>query len=329
MQTVVSGIRPTGNLHLGNYYGAIINFLKMQEKNDCYFFIADLHALTTHIDPKILHTNVRNVLSEYLACGLDPDKVTIYIQSDIPEIMQLYLLLNMIAPVSELQKTVSFKDKIKKNPYNINAGLFTYPVLMAADILIFNADYVPVGEDQKQHLELTRNYANRFNYRYNVNYFKRPKYMCENELVKIPGLDGSGKMGKSDKNCIYLIDEQKVIEKKIKNALTDNGPSGKNMPKPTCIQNLFTLLQAVSTPDVVAYYNNLWLTGSINWYSDLKNQLIEDIFKVTDPICKRTNDIRNNDIFLRQVTKEGAEKAREITKKTLKEVKQLMGFKYF
>jgi len=330
MPIVVSGIRPTGNLHLGNYYGAVVNFLKMQEENDCYFFIADLHSLTTHLDPTMLHTNVRNILSEYLACGLDPEKATIYIQSDIPEIVQLYLLLNMLAPVAELRKTVSFKDKVRKNPHNVNAGLFTYPVLMAADILIFNANYVPVGKDQEQNLEFTRNYASRFNHRYNVNYFKQPTaYIFSNELVKIPGLNGSGKMGKSEGNCIYLIDDPKTIEKKVKSALTDEGPTGENMPKPNCIENLFALLRAVSTPDVVVYYDNLWITGATKWYSNLKKQLTEDIIKVTAPIRQRINDIRNDDVYLCKVTQEGAEKAREIAKKTLKEVKQLMGFKSF
>ena len=159
MKTVLSGIRPTGNLHLGNYYGAMVNFLKMQEEHQCFFFIADWHALTTHPDPKLLHANVKNILSEYLACGLDPEKATIYIQSDIPEIAELYLLLNMQAYIGELEKTVSFKEKARKNPDNVNAGLFTYPVLQAADILIHNADYVPVGKDQEQHLEMTRTYA--------------------------------------------------------------------------------------------------------------------------------------------------------------------------
>jgi tryptophanyl-tRNA synthetase len=331
VQTIVSGIRPTGNLHLGNYYGTIISFLKMQKKEyNCYFFIADLHSLTTHTDPKILYSNVRNVISECIACGLDHEKVVIYVQSDIPEITQLYLLLNMLAPISELKKTVSFKEKIRKNPDNINAGLFTYPVLMASDILILNADYVPVGEDQKQHLELTRNYASRFNSRYNVKFFKQPTCILNNEkLIKIPGLDGSQKMGKSDKNCIYLIDRHEIVEKKIRSAITDNGPIGENTPKTKCIKNLFAILQAVSSPDVFAYYDNLWVTGATKWYSDLKGQLVEDIVKVTDPICKRINDIRDNDAFLCKVIKDGAEKAREIAKKTLRKVKELMGFKYF
>jgi tryptophanyl-tRNA synthetase len=330
MKTVLSGIRPTGNLHLGNYYGAMVNFLKMQEEHNSFFFIADLHSLTTHPDPNSLHENVRNILSAYLACGLNPEKTTIYVQSDIPEIPQLYLLLNMLAPVGELRKTVSFKDKVRQNPDNVNAGLFTYPVLMAADILAFKADYVPVGKDQEQHLEITRNYAKRFNHRYCVEYFKQPTaYVSGRELVKIPGLDGSGKMGKSEGNAIYLTDDPKTIEKKVKSALTDNGPEGQNTPKPDYIENLFTILKAVSAPETVAHYENLWNTGATKWYGSLKQQLAEDIIRVTTPVRERINDIKNDADFLHKVTTEGAEKARESASKTLREVREIMGFKSF
>ncbi|MCC8146956.1 MAG: tryptophan--tRNA ligase [Bacteroidales bacterium] len=330
MKTVLSGIRPTGNLHLGNYYGAIINFLKMQEENKCYFFIADWHSLTTHPDPKMLHENTKNVLAEYLACGLDPEKATIYVQSDIPEIAELYLLLNMHAYLGELEKTVSFKDKARKQPNNVNAGLLTYPVLMATDILIHNPDYVPVGKDQEQHLEMTRNFANRFNHKYGVEYFKQPTaYIQSKELTKIPGLDGSGKMGKSEGNCIYLIDEPKIIEKKVKKALTDNGPEGINTPKPDYIENLFTLMKVVSTPDVLAYYEDLWNRGETRWYGNMKKQLAEDIIKVTSPIREKINEIKADSAYLHKVTKEGAEKARESAGKTLKDVREIMGFKPF
>jgi len=328
MKTVLSGIRPTGNLHLGNYYGAMINFLKMQEENKCFFFIADWHALTTHPDPKLLNVNVTNLLSEFLACGLSPEKATIYIQSDVPEVAELYLLLTMLAYMGELEKTVSFKEKARQNPDNVNAGLFTYPVLMATDILIHNSDYVPVGKDQEQHLEMTRNYAKRFNHRYGVEYFKQPEaYNFGQELTKIPGFDGSGKMGKSEGNCIYLFDDPKTIEKKVKGALTDNGPEGPNTPKPDYIENLFTILKVVSTPDVVAHYDNLWNAGETKWYGSLKKQLAEDIIKVTSPIRERINAIKNDTVYLHKVRKEGAEKARESAGKTLREVREIMGFK--
>ncbi|MDR3327467.1 MAG: tryptophan--tRNA ligase [Prevotellaceae bacterium] len=329
-KTVLSGIRPTGNLHLGNYYGALVNFVKMQNEHNCFFFIADWHSLTTHPDPKMLHTNVKNVLSEYLACGLDPEKSTIYVQSDVPEIAELYLLLNMQAYLGELEKTVSFKDKARKNPNNVNAGLLTYPVLMATDILIHNADYVPVGKDQEQHLEMTRNYAQRFNSKYAVDFFTLPTpFILGQNLIKIPGLDGSGKMGKSEGNAIYLVDEPKVIEKKVKSALTDNGPEGQNLPKPDYIENLFTILKVVSEQQTVDYYEDLWGRGEQRWYGSLKKQLAEDIIKVTSPIREKINDIKGNNEFLQKVTAQGAEKARESAAKTLKEVRQIMGFKKF
>ena len=329
METVLSGIRPTGNLHLGNYYGALVNFVTMQEKNNCYFFIADWHSLTTHPDPKMLHVNVRNVLAEYLASGLDPEKSTIYLQSDIKEIAELYLLLNMHAYLGELGKTVSFKEKSRKNPNNVNAGLLTYPVLQAADILIHRALKVPVGKDQEQHLEMTRNYAKRFNNKYDVDFFPEPTaYNFNRELIKIPGLDGSGKMGKSEGNCIYLIDDPKTIEKKIKKALTDQGPTELNSAKPECIENLFTILRVVSKPEAVVYFEEKWNTCEIR-YGDLKKQLAEDIIAVTTPIRERILEIQADDDYLRKVVVEGAEKARENAVKTMKEVRRIMGFKAF
>ncbi len=324
-KTVVSGIRPTGNLHLGNYYGAMINFLKMQEEHRCFFFIADWHSLTTHPDPKLLQTNVKNVLAEYIACGLDPKKATIYIQSDVKEIAELYLLLNMHAYLGELEKTVSFKDKARKNPDNVNAGLLTYPVLMATDILIHNADFVPVGKDQEQHLEMARNYAQRFNHKYETDFFTLPKpFNFGQELIKIPGLDGSGKMGKSEGNAIYLVDEPKEIEKKVKRALTDNGVFEPNQPKPDYIENLFTIMRVVSTPDTVEHFDNLWNRAEIR-YGDLKKQLAEDIIKTTEPIRTSINDIKSNDSLLESIIAEGAERARASASETIKEVRRLMG----
>ncbi|HOV70631.1 MAG TPA: tryptophan--tRNA ligase [Dysgonamonadaceae bacterium] len=329
MDIVVSGIRSTGNLHLGNYFGALRNFIRMQDESKCFFFIADIHSLTTHPDPKSLHANVKNVLVDYLAAGIDPEKSIIYLQSDIPEIAELYLYLNMHAYLGELAKTTSFKEKARKQPDNINAGLLTYPTLMAADIIIHHADKVPVGKDQEQHLEMTRRFARRFNNFYGVEYFKEPvAYNFGQELIKIPGLDGSGKMGKSEGNAIYLSDEPKVIEKKVKQALTDSGPKEFNSPKPDYIENLFTIMSVVSEPEVVQHYEELWNTCKIR-YSDLKKQLAEDIIKVTSPIRERILEIEKDDAYLHKVTTEGAEKARESASKTLKEVRQIMGFQPF
>jgi tryptophanyl-tRNA synthetase len=329
MKTVLSGIRSTGNLHLGNYFGALKNFTKMQYENKCFFFIADYHSLTTHPDPKLLHGNVRNVLTEYLAAGIDPEISTIYIQSDVPEVCELYLLLNMHAYMGELAKTTSFKEKARKHPDNVNAGLLTYPTLMAADILIHNADMVPVGKDQEQHLEMTRKFARRFNNLYETEYFKEPvAYNLGQELIKIPGLDGSGKMGKSEGNCIYLAEDAKSIEKKVKRALTGSSPTAPHSPKPDSIENLFTILKAVSASEVVAHFEEKWNTCEIR-YGDLKKQLAEDIIAVTTPIRERILAIQNDEAYLHKVTTEGREKARESASKTLKEVRYIMGIKGF
>ncbi len=329
MDIVLSGIRSTGKLHLGNYYGALRNFIRMQEENKCYFFIADIHSLTTHPDPKMLHENVKNVLVDYLAAGIDPEKSVVYVQSDLPETAELYLYLNMHAYLGELSKTTSFKEKARKQPENVNAGLLTYPTLMAADILIHNADKVPVGKDQEQHLEMTRRFARRFNNFYGVEYFKEPvAYNFGEELVKIPGLDGSGKMGKSEGNAIYLGESPKEIEKKVKRALTDSGPTEPNSVKPDYIENLFTILRVVSSPEVVQHYELLWNTCTIR-YGDLKKQLAEDIIKVTTPIRERILEIEKDNAYLRKVTLEGAERARESARKTIDAVRKIVGFKPF
>ena len=329
MDTVLSGIRPTGNLHLGNYFGAVKNFLKMQNENNCYFFIADYHSLTTHPTPEDLHQNVRNVLAEYLAVGLDPEAATIYVQSDVPEIPELYLLLNMNAYVGELERTTSFKDKIRSQPDNVNSGLLTYPVLMAADILIHNSDKVPVGKDQEQNLEMARKFARRFNQMYNTEYFKIPQaYNFGEQLVKIPGLDGSGKMGKSEGNGVYLIDEPKVLRKKVMRAKTDSGPTAMNSPVSEPVQNLFDIMKVVSEPDTLQFYAQKYANCEIR-YGDLKKQLAEDILLFTTPIREKILDIAGNDEYLRKVVKMGAEKARESASKTLKEVRSIIGFKPF
>lgn len=327
METVLSGIRSTGNLHLGNYFGALRNFIKMQYDANCYFFIADYHSLTTHPDPTILNGNVRNILSEYLAAGLSPEQSTIYVQSDVPEVAELYLLLNMHAYIGELERTTSFKDKIRKHSENVNAGLLTYPVLMAADILMHRATKVPVGKDQEQHLEITRKYARRFNTIYGVDYLPEPEaYNFGTELVKVPGLDGSGKMGKSEGNGIYLIDSDKEITKKVMRAVTDSGPTELNSPISEGVQHIFTLMDIVSAPDTVQFFKNQYAECSIR-YGDLKKQLAADIISVVSPIRERIVDIRNNEAYLSKVVEMGAEKARESAAQTVRDVREIMGIK--
>ncbi len=327
METVVSGIRSTGNLHLGNYFGALRNFIKMQHENRCFFFIADYHSLTTHPDPKQLYPNVRQVFSEYLAAGLDPEVSTIFVQSDMPEVAELYLLLNMHAYKGELEKTASFKEKVRKHSENVNAGLLTYPVLMAADIIIHKANKVPVGKDQEQHLEMTRNFCQRFNYIYDVDYFPMPTaYNFGSELVKVPGLDGTGKMGKSEGNGVYLFDEPAVITKKVMKAVTDSGPTAPNCEKPEIIENLFSLMKLVSTPDTYQYFEDKWNDCSIR-YGDMKKQLAADIITTTSPIRERILEIQSNETYIRELMDMGAAKARVSAQQTIKEVREIMGFR--
>ena len=329
MEIVLSGIRSTGNLHLGNYFGAMKNFVRMQEENNCFFFIADYHSLTTHPTPENLFDTTKQVLVEYLAAGIDPEKCTLYRQSDIPEIPELYLLLNMNAYMGELERCTTFKDKARKQPNNINSGLLTYPVLMAADILIHKALKVPVGKDQEQHLEMTRNFAARFNRMYNVDYFPEPTaYNFGEELVKIPGLDGSGKMGKSEGNAINLADEPEVIRKKVMRAVTDAGPTSPNQEMAESIKNLFTLLKVVSTPETVTFFTEKYNDCSIR-YGDLKKQLAEDIIKFTTPIYERIIELKSDNNYLRKVINHGAEKARVSSIKTINEVREIIGFRKF
>ena len=329
METVLSGIRSTGQLHLGNYYGALRNFVEMQHENRCFFFIADYHSLTTHPDPTHLHDNIRSILAEYLAAGLDPEVATLYIQSDVPEVAELSLLLSMHAYVGELERTASFKEKIRKQPNNVNIGLLSYPVLMAADILLHRATRVPVGKDQEQHLELTRRFARRFNQIYGVEFFPESQpYNFNRELVKIPGLDGSGKMGKSEGNCIYLTDDEKTIHKKVMKAVTDSGPTEPNSPMPEVIANLFTILRAVSAPEVVADYSDKWKDCSIR-YGDLKKQLAADINAAVAPIRERYDEIVGDEAYLSKVVRQGAEKARASADATLSQVREIMGIRRF
>ncbi len=329
MDIVLSGIRSTGQLHLGNYFGSLRNFVKMQRDARCFFFIADYHSLTTHPDPKMLHGNVKNVLTEYLAAGLDPEVATIYVQSDVPQIAELSLLLSMHAYVGELERTASFKEKIRKHPDNINAGLLNYPVLMAADILIHRATRVPVGKDQEQHLEMTRRFARRFNQMYGVEYFPESMpYNFGQELVKIPGLDGSGKMGKSEGNGLFLVDSDEVIRKKVMRAVTDAGPTEPNTPMSEPIANLFTILKAVSSPDTVQYFTDKYNACEIR-YGDLKKQLAEDIIKVVAPIREKIDAIKADDKYLHEVVGDGGRRARESASRTLADVREIMGIKPF
>ena len=317
-EVVLSGIRPTGFLHLGNYFGAMRNYVRMQNEYDCYFFVANWHALTTHPDTKELQGAVHRVLAENIACGLDPEKVALYVQSDVPEIAELYLYLNMLAYKGELEKTVTFKEKVRLNPDNVNAGLLTYPVLQAADILIHRAVKVPVGKDQEQHLEMARNFAQRFNHRYG-NVFPEPQaFNYGGELTKILSLDGNGKMSKSENQLatLYLADEDEMVRKKIMKAKSDVAPVEPNSIKPDFIENLFTLMKIVSTADAVKKFEDDFNNCVIR-YGDMKKQLAEDMVKFIAPIREKAADLQNNKTLLNKIIKQGADKAKASATETI------------
>jgi tryptophanyl-tRNA synthetase len=328
-EVVLSGIRPTGFLHLGNYFGAMRNYVRMQDEYNCYFFVADWHSLTTHPDTKELKNSVLRVIAENIACGLDPEKVSLYVQSDVHEIAELYLYLNMLAYKGELEKTTTFKDKVRQNPENVNAGLLTYPVLMAADILVHRAVKVPVGKDQEQHIEMARNFAERFNHRYGDVFPAPQAFNYGTQLVKIMSLDGNGKMSKSENQMatLFLADEDDQIRKKIMKAKTDAGPAAADSQKPDYIENLFTLMKLVSTLDVVQHYEAAF-NGCTIRYGDLKKQLAEDMVAFMAPIRAKAADLQADKASLARIITNGAEKARYSANETLKQVRQAVGVNY-
>jgi tryptophanyl-tRNA synthetase len=338
-ERVLTGIRPTGFLHLGNYFGATRNFLQLQDEFDCFMFVADWHSLTTHPDTSTLKQGVLRVLAENIACGLDPEKTTLYVQSDVPEIAELYLYLNMLAYKGELEKTTTFKDKVRQHPQNVNAGLLTYPVLQSADILIHRAQKVPVGKDQEQHLEMARNFAQRFNHRYGKGTTILPEPAAFStqggSLIKILSLNGEGKMSKSENemNTIYLADSDEMIEKKLKKAKTDQGPAKMGSPMPDYIQNLFTLMELVSAPETVSFfkeqYNQSYEGHTVIRYGDLKKQLAADMVKFIQPIRQKTEAILADKDYLKKVMAIGKDKARASATATLYEVRKAVGVSYF
>lgn len=326
----MSGIRPTGFLHLGNYFGALKNYVRMQEEYECFFMVADLHSLTTHPDTKELKQNVHRVLAENVACGLDPDKVALYCQSHVYETSELYLYLNMMAYVGELEKTTTFKEKVRQQPDNINAGLLTYPVLQTADIILHRASLVPVGKDQEQHLEMARNFVKRFNHRYGE-VFPEPKaFNYGSQLVKVPSLDGAGKMSKSENQyaTLYLADEDDVIRKKVMRAKTDSGPTEQYSVKPDYIENIFLLMKLVSTEETVKKFEEDYNKCTVR-YGDMKKQLGEDMVNFISPIREKVNAILGDENYLRKIMEQGAEKARKSAKATIELAREAIGLKYF
>ena len=324
-QVMVSGIQPSGDLHLGNYLGAVKNWAELADQFDCYYFMADLHTLTVRQDPAALRRRTLNQLAQYIACGLDPEKNTLFIQSHVPQHSELGWILQCYTMFGELSRMTQFKDKSAKNSENINGGLFTYPSLMAADILLYQADLVPVGEDQKQHVELTRDLAQRFNSIYGET-FKVPEPYIRKVGARVMSLGTpTNKMSKSDPNgCVFFMDTPDVIAKKFKRAVTDcdteNCVRFAPDEKPG-VANLMSIYSSVTGKTFDEIEREFAGMG----YGAFKPAVGDAVIDMLRPLQDETNRILKDKAYLESVYKEGAAKASYIANKTMRKVKKKVG----
>lgn len=321
---IVSGIQPTSQLHIGNYLGAIKQWIVLQETNECVFFIADLHALTTPYDQKKLQNAIKETVIAYIGAGLNPEKSIIFVQSQVKEHAELCWLLNTICPLGELQRMTQYKDKSQKFKDNINAGLLDYPVLMAADILLYKAEAVPIGKDQEQHVELTRSLAKKFNQKFGQT-FKEPASMILKEGSKIMSLTNpKKKMSKSDepKSCIFLFDTPEAITKKIMSAETDSGKDVTyNVTKKPGISNLLTISGLLTGKTI----ENIEKEFKGRGYGDFKKSLAEVIVNYLEPFRRKQKELLTRDVYIQEMLKQGQSRALRIAQETMQEVKQKMG----
>jgi tryptophanyl-tRNA synthetase len=320
---VFSGIRPTGELHIGNYLGAIKQWVRLQEENECFFCIVDYHAITTPFKSEEMERNIFDTLIAYLAAGLDPKKCTIFVQSHVKEHTELAWILGTITPLGDLKRMTQFKEKSKKHPEYVNAGLLNYPLLMAADILLYKTDLVPVGKDQVQHVELTREIARRFNKMFGK-VFKEPKVLLS-EGEKIMSLQNpKKKMSKTDdpKGCILLFDTPEEIEKKIMRAVTDLGKEIKYDPaKKPGISNLLKIYSIFSEKPIKELEKKYNGKG----YEEFKRDLAKLLIKKLEIFRKKKGELEKRRVYLKEILKRGAERAEKIAKLTMKEVRERMG----
>lgn len=327
---ILSGIQPSGILTLGNYLGALRNWVKIQddEEYNCKFFVADLHAITVSQEPETLRNNIKSIIMQYLACGLDAEKNTIFIQSHVHEHSELGWLLNNYTYMGELSRMTQFKDKSKKQD-NVKVGLFDYPVLMAADILLYDADLVPVGQDQKQHIEITRDIAQRFNSLYKKDIFKIPEPFITENTAKIMSLqEPTKKMSKSDENkeaTIFLLDSREVITKKIKKAVTDSENVVRYSDEKPGIKNLINIYSAVTDKTIKEIEEEFKDSG----YGKFKQAVADAVADLLEPIQAKYAELSlpENDEYIKEICRKGAEIAHEIASKKLKEVQEAIGFR--
>lgn len=319
MKRSLSGIQPSGVLHLGNYFGAIKQFIENQDKHEGFYFIADYHSLTSSPDPKSLRENSYNIVLDYLALGLDPEKATIFLQSDMPEHAELAWILSNVTPMGLLERAHSFKDKTAKG-IAANAGLFTYPVLMAADILMYDPDIVPVGKDQKQHLEMTRDIAMKFNLQYEKEVFKLPEPGILESLAVVPGTDGQ-KMSKSYGNTIEMFASKKNLKKQIMSVVTDSTP----LEDPKDPDNNITILYKLfASEEKVEEMRQKFMAGGYG-YGHAKKELLEAVLEYFKEAREKREELAKNPEYVEAVLRKGAEKARKIAHKKITLVKETVG----
>lgn len=322
MARIFSGIQPTGDLHIGNYLGAIRNWTILQEQHDCIFCVVDLHAMTIPYDPKDMPRRVLETAATLLACGIDPERSVLYVQSDVREHTELCWILNTITSLGLLQRMTQFKEKARQHQENVNAGLMNYPILQAADILLYKAELVPVGEDQIQHLEMTRDVARRFNYLFGDTFPEPASQLTK--AARIMALnDPERKMSKSIQGSYIALDaEPDQIRDLIRRAVTDTGPAGDTMSPG--VANLFTLLEEFSAPETVARFRAAYDQGALR-YVELKQQLAEDIVEALTPIRTRRTELLADPDQLREILEQGAERARAMAAEVMDEVRQKTG----
>lgn len=327
-EIILSGIQPSGNLHIGNYFGAIKQWLDLQKSYQGIFCIVDYHAITIDYNPEEMQDRVVQAAIDYLACGIDPKKNIIFVQSQVPEHTELAWILNTITPMGELERMTQFKEKSEQHQENINAGLFDYPVLMAADILLYKAIGVPVGEDQVQHVELTRTIARKFNNKFGQT-FPEPKVILSSGARIMSPIAPDKKMSKSlgEKHFIALSDEPAMIREKVMRAVTDTGPQETNRKKSPGVTNLLQLLELAASKKAASVFEKEYDDGTLK-YSTLKEAVTEALIRMLAPIQAERKDLIKNPDKIKKILGDGSKKARKIAQETISEVKEKLGFVY-
>ncbi|MGQ9843721.1 MAG: tryptophan--tRNA ligase [Spirochaetota bacterium] len=322
MSRILSGIQPSGILHIGNYFAMMKPMIELQHDNNLFCFIVNYHALTSINNPQELADNTINAAMDFIALGLDPDKAHFWVQSDVPEVTELAWILSCHTNLGLLERSHSYKDKIAKGIVP-NTGLFTYPVLMAADILLFNAERIPVGKDQKQHLEITRDIAERFNQVYGE-IFVLPEPMISADIAVIPGIDGQ-KMSKSYNNTINIFEDEATLKKKVMRIVTDSTPVEAPKNPQTC--NLFALYKLFAEQEKIETLKERYLKGGIG-YGEVKKELFGLIWEYFAPFREKRKQLQNNKGDIAAILKKGAEKTRPIAQETIQRVKKAVGLNY-